>query len=204
MSKSRLCEADVDFLMVLVENKRYLTYPQMVNIYLAKINEFDSVHDRKKEFDRVYVNFRKAKSRIKKKAKNHKRKYFLEDSKMLKIHPEAVEKPRTCVILLEIILALQDGLNEVRLGRFEQFVSAKYKDSKEGAEWSEVFVRQRLEDARDSGYLTFDEAKQEIVGESRLTTDEKLIIRIVEGFRDRPEQGVRLRTKLEELLKNFN
>lgn len=205
MRKSLLCKGDVDFLLVLAENERYLTYLQMVDIQFAKWKKVYPIADEKEEKKRIYDNFRKAKGRIEEKQKLTKRKYFLEDkhSKMFRISPEAVEKPRTCVILIEFIVALRVGTREVTKGNFEQNVSAKYRTSAETEEWTSNFVRDRLEDARQSGYISFNEARNEYNAESRLTTDEGLIVGIVKVFFNDEKTDKETVSKLKILLENF-
>lgn len=205
MTKSTLCKGDVEFLLILAENKRYLTYLQMVEIHFAKVKNLYPIADEKKEKKRIYDNFRKAKGRVEEKQKLTGRKYFLEDihSKMFSINPEAVEKPRTSVILLEFTVALRDGIREVKKGLFERYVSTKYQTSTENEEWTDDFVRERLEDACRSGYISFNENINEYVAESRLTIDGGLIVGLVNVYSNDEKTDTVIVSKLKELLEKF-
>jgi hypothetical protein len=203
MTSSLLCKSDVDFLLVLAENERYLTYKEIVNFHFEKVSRTHHIENELAEKKKIYANFRKAKSRLQKIQESIGRNYFKEDgkSKTFKIHSEAVEKPKTCIILLEFIIALRTGKREVKRGEFEQAVSTKYKDFGKADEWSEKFVRIRLKEACDSQYVSFDKRKNEYGAKLRLTTDKGLIIGIVKSYCDKDDTNEKMKIKLEELLK---
>lgn len=205
MTSSLLSKRDVDFLLALAEIERYLTYKEIVNFHFAKISKMRQVEDELAEKKKIYTNFRKAKSRIEEKQRLTGRKYFLEDenSKTFKIHPEAVEKPKTCVILLELINALKDGTREVEGGRFEIVISAKYASVNGTDDWSASFVRERLDDACRSEYISFDKSRNQYAGEARLTSDLGLIIGIVKGYCESNKTGEKMKYTLKELLEKF-
>jgi hypothetical protein len=203
MTKLTLGKSEIAFLLILAEKQRYLTYEDIVETFFNSFNHNAQVASEATEVDRKKANarFRQAKRKIKKiqSDKSLGLVYFHEEAGRFKIADESVaEKPRTCIILLELICAAGNFEKEVKYEQFEIDVSEKYKEL--GADFSPAFVSEKMKDACKNKYAALNKRDKRYECLARLSIELKLISRIVENYQNAGEPGAETKAKLKELL----